>query len=235
MLHPLLFLAALLMGVLHGAAQPGLLQQAGTPEAAQVSIASPSTRQVLQGLVTISGSAAVEGFQAAELEFAYSGEKDPTWFYLGEIDQPVQAGALLEWDTTTISDGDYTLRLVVKLKKGDPLEARVTGLRVRNYSPVETDTPTLSPMSPTTTAAPLLEETPAPAPTSAPLPQAAAAGLPTPRPTPTGLPANPAWMPAGSVTASLGLGVLATAGIFLLVAMYQILKGIVRSFFQNGE
>lgn len=44
---------------------------------------------------------------------------------------------LAVWDTTTISDGDYQLRLTVHYKDDSVVESVVRRVLVRNYTPVE--------------------------------------------------------------------------------------------------
>jgi hypothetical protein len=136
-------------------ALPGFLSPPWQSAAPVASITAPLNGQALQGIVTISGSAAGAGFQAAELSFAYAGDRSTggadqrTWFLIRQIPSPVTQDVLAQWDTTTISDGVYDLQLVVTLEDGQQVSALVSQVRVRNYSPVETDTPTAVPPSAT--------------------------------------------------------------------------------------
>lgn len=177
-----------------------------------ISISSPVPGQALQGNVTISGSSVAEGFVSSELAFAYSGDPTDTWFLIVEATQPVASGPLAQWDTSTITDGNYSLRLRVMLQNGNHLEVIVPGLRVRNYTPVETDTPT--PVTPTATRLP--GETPVPSIT----PTIAV------RPTSTPLPTNPAEVSRNDIAMSAGKGALAIVGLFALMAVYKLVKGI---------
>ncbi len=177
-----------------------------------ISISSPVPGQALQGNVTISGSSVAEGFVSSELAFAYSGDPTDTWFLIVEATQPVAGGSLAQWDTSTITDGNYNLRLRDMLQNGNHLEVIVPGLRVRNYTPMETDTPT--PVTPTATRLP--GETPVPSIT----PTIAV------RPTSTPLPTNPAEVSRNDIAMSAGKGALAIVGLFALMAVYKLVKGI---------
>lgn len=185
----------------------------GTPSASvepAQSIRLPVAGQAVQGSVSIEGNSSVPGFVSAELAFAYAGDPTGTWFLIAEASQPVQDGVLAQWDTGTITDGDYDLRLRVVLQNGNHLETLVPGLRVRNYTPVETDTPT--PVTPTLTQIP--GQTPVVTPTR------------EIRPTPTPLPPNPAEVTGGDVLGSLGKGALAVLGLLALIGVYGLVKGI---------
>lgn len=186
---------------------------AGTPSASvepSLIIRSPGAGQAVQGSVSIEGGSSVPGFVSVELAFAYAGDPTGTWFLIAEGSQPVQDGVLAQWDTGAITDGDYDLRLRVLLQNGNHLETLVPGLRVRNYTPVETDTPT--PVTPTLTQVP--GETPVVTPTR------------EIRPTPTPLPPNPAEVTSGDILGSLGKGALVILGLFALMGAYGLVKGI---------
>jgi PTH1 family peptidyl-tRNA hydrolase len=165
-----------------------------------VTLSAPLPGQVLQGKVPITGNTAIEGFQSIELTFAYANNPTGTWFLILYSSLPVADGLLAQWDTTTITDGDYTLRLVVRLADGSQQTLTLPGLRVRNYTPIETDTP--PPPVPSATPAP--GQAPIQPPTAT-LP-ATATALP---PTPTALPTNPAEVSTLALARTLGIGALA--------------------------
>lgn len=101
-------------------------------------ITRPQTGEVLKGLLTIEGSAAHPAFISYELSFAFDPNPTDTWFpILDSVQTPVTDGRLGLWDTVSISDGDYQIRLRVLLENANPLEAIVTDLRIRNTTPVE--------------------------------------------------------------------------------------------------
>jgi hypothetical protein len=220
---PLYLLLALSLSLLARAASAQQETPTGTPESsetaqgtpAQVIIGSPSAGQALQGNISISGTTDLPGFQSSELTFAYSQDSTNTWFLIAESNTPVREGELARWDTTTLTDGEYALRLVVNLADGGQVSARVPDLRVRNYTPIETDTPT--PVTPTTT--PLPGDTPVPTdtptPTITPIP-----------PTATALPPNPLQTSTQSIMQSFGKGILVIIGFFALIGIYRVVQGL---------
>ena len=109
----------------------------------------------MRGTIVITGTTAVPNFAAADLSFAYEGDRTNTWFALEEIDRPITGSRLGTWDTTTISDGDYVLRLRVQGQGGSLLEDRVD-VQVRNYTapvlPTATVTATTLPVARVPTA-----------------------------------------------------------------------------------
>lgn len=107
----------------------------------QVMIASPRQGEALQGQVAIIGTTDIEGLQSYQVSFAYQKDESNTWFPIGQGEQKLRSETLATWDTTMISDGIYRVKVVVFLEDGRTLETIVTGLRVRNYTPIETNTP----------------------------------------------------------------------------------------------
>jgi len=180
-----------------------------------VVIVAPQPGQALQGVVAIMGHTSLSGFRSAEVLFGYANDPSQTWFFIAESTTPVDAGLLAEWDTSTLTDGNYTLRLVVYRTDGSRVVVIVPGLRVRNYSPVETSTPT--PLStPTASATPLPgSDTKS---TQPALPSAT-----TIPPTITPLPTNPAELSQHDISNNLmrgaaGTGIaLATLGLYLVI------------------
>ena len=170
----------------------------------QLAISSPSDGQILQGLVTISGSIAVLGFSNYELSFAYQGDPTQTWFMLNSSSLPVFEGDLGSWDTSTLTDGDYDLRLRVSLLDGSMQETLVTGLRVRNYTAVPTST-----FTPTATA--VVQFAVPTAQLMAPAPATVTPSLPTPTP----LPPNPLSLAGDSISNALGKGSILALLLFL--------------------
>jgi hypothetical protein len=107
----------------------------------QVTIDSPKAGQALQGQVAIRGTTQVDGFQSYEISFSYQHDTTNTWFPVALGKDAVKEGELATWDTTTISDGLYKLKVVVYLRDGRAVQTVVGNLRVRNYTPIETSTP----------------------------------------------------------------------------------------------
>ena len=111
----------------------------------EVNIESPKPGEAIQGLVQITGNTDIERFVSSELAFSFSNDQTQTWFYIKNSSEPVRNDVLGEWDTSTLTDNTYTLRLTVVRKEGEPIVVIVEGIRVRNYSPIETSTPTKPP------------------------------------------------------------------------------------------
>ena len=197
------------------------LQETPQPE---VWIQSPLPGRPLQGKVLVSGSSAVAGFGSAELSFAYSDDPTGAWFLIAESGEAVQEGPLAEWDTTTISDGVYTLRLVVTAVDGSQHTAVVPHLRVRNYSSIETDTPT--PPPPTATS--LSGGTAGLIPSIALPPSPTSFRQAENRPTGTPLPPNPAQLSTLDIQAALGKGALSVLGVFALLGFYGSVNRLLR-------
>jgi hypothetical protein len=193
-------------------------------------ISAPAGGQALQGQVEITGNSAVAGFQSASLSFTYHGDLTSTWFIILETGSPVAYGTLGVWDTTTITDGDYDVRLSVLLSDGSLIATTVEGLRVRNYSPVETSTSTppaatatAQPTTPGAVEATLEVYTPSPSPSVTATPSQ----TPVP-PTITPLPTNPAELSKAAMLNTLGKGGLLSLGLFALLGIYLLGRAIVR-------
>ena len=194
-------------------------QAAATP---LVLISSPVGGQALQGQVEILGTSAVENFLSGSLAFAYHDDPTGTWFLILETDAGVTNGTLAQWDTTTITDGDYDLRLLVTLADGSQVSSFIDGLRVRNYSAVETDTPV--PPTHTPTSLPITPgATEADTPTPSPTVTSTASVTPVP-PTVTPLPTNPAELSQATLLTTLGKGALVTVALFALLGAYLAVR-----------
>ena len=179
---------------------------AQTPPQDQPHITAPAAGSALQGTITIMGSTDIAGFQYAEVNFSYAGSQPESWFLIQQSQEPVKDSVLAVWDTTTIADGDYRLRLQVYLTNGELMSTELSGLRVRNYTPVETNTPTPAALSIT----PDIVFTPTPILLTA-----------TPRNTPTLFPLNPARVYPSSLNGSIAAGIGATVVLFIFLALYQ--------------
>jgi len=71
----------------------------------------PTVNAVLRGVVQIRGSADTDNFDYYKLEFRSQGA--PVWSFLQRFEEPVADGVLALWDTSSLSPGNYWLRLVV--------------------------------------------------------------------------------------------------------------------------
>jgi hypothetical protein len=107
-----------------------------------VEIQTPQAADVLKGSVEVKGSVSESGFISASLFYAYADTTVETWFLIQTINQPVKDGYLASWDTSSISDGNYKLKLSVLRKSGEIQEVVVDHLQVRNYTPAQVVSPT---------------------------------------------------------------------------------------------
>ena len=101
-------------------------------------IDNPRSGDILQGVITIFGSTDLTDYHHYQISFNYADSQADTWFLIAQSENMVGDGQLATWDTTTIADGNYKIRLEVFLNDGSSTEISVDGLRVRNYTPVET-------------------------------------------------------------------------------------------------
>jgi hypothetical protein len=201
-------------------------QSQPTGEALEVEVRSPISGQALQGSVPVVASLPLEGVENFEISFAYEGDKRDSWFLIDEASGTRSSSELTMWDTTTLTDGTYSLRLSVMMADGERKTLEVNGLRVRNYSPVETNTPAppgleqveeaRESQAPTQTPAALQTATPPAAP-DAPADPFASRQTPSPEP----VPGNPAQVTYQAVLSSFGIGALAAGAVFLLLGIYR--------------
>jgi hypothetical protein len=173
-----------------------------------VAISSPKPGDILRGQVEIVGTTSDPNFLSAELAFSYASAPIETWFPIQTLSQPVFDAPLYTWDTTMITDGNYTLRLRVYLNDGTFQEVTIP-VTLQNDSQPATPTP-----APTATP----KEVTAPIPTPFLL---ASSPTPTelPRATPTPLPVNPVSLDQPAVFSSFGRGALVILGVFALAGL----------------
>ncbi len=120
-----------------------------------IRVVYPHVGDSVQGIVEITGTLATSSFKYAEVFFAYTAADNLNWFLIGRIDQPVSSGLIARWDTTTITDGVYQLKLLVHNRDESVEELIINPVIVRNYSILATNTPVAevtSSISITTTA-----------------------------------------------------------------------------------
>lgn len=172
----------------------------------RIEIQEPRPGQALQGSVRIIGSTNIRNFGRSELAFAYQNNPTDTWFLLAESNQGVVNEVLAVWDTTEIADNIYQLRLTVITKDNQKHIYMVEGLRVRNYTPIETDTPQPDLDRELESE---LQTTPAPT---------------RPANTPTPLPTNPLILRESDLAQSALKGVGLVAIFFLLGTLVAVLR-----------
>jgi hypothetical protein len=176
-------------------------------------ITSPAAQEVLRGEVTITGSIDIPNFVFAQLEFAYASNPTDTWFNIRTFSEPIVNSTLAVWDTTSITDDGYVLRLRVTFEDGTSQEVMIP-VTVLNDVPLSTPTaipPTSTPEFAVQIPTPFL---------------LAASPTPTdvPRPTPTALPSNPVSLGQNEIYGSLGRGALVMIGLFALAGLIVRLR-----------
>ena len=176
-------------------------------DAPPLAITSPAPDELLRGQVTVTGKVDFPIFLSAGLDFAYAGDPTNTWFNIQGFAQPLPDSTLAVWDTTSITDGDYVLRLRVNFEDGTFQEVTVPVKVGNDLQPTQTPEPTATP-EPDAVLIPtpfLLAASPTP--------------TELPRPTPTALPPNPASLGQSQIYASLGRGALVILGLFALAGL----------------
>jgi hypothetical protein len=186
---------------------PFVLLLIAAQDSPPIAITSPAANEVLRGQVTVTGTLDVVTFASAQLDFAYADNPTNTWFIIQTFSQPMFDSTLAVWDTTSITDGAYVLRLRVNFEDGTFQEVTVPIQIGNDAAPTPTLAPTVTP-----------EEITVLVPTPFLL---AASPTPTeqPRPTPTALPSNPVSLEQNEIYASLGRGALVILGLFALASL----------------
>jgi hypothetical protein len=186
---------------------PFILLLIAAQDSPPIAITSPAPDEVLRGQVTITGRVVIVSFVSVQVEFAYASNPTNTWFTIQTFSQPILDSTLAVWDTTSITDGDYVLRLRVNFEDGTFQEATVP-IKIGNDA---LPTPTAEP---TSTPEEVVVFVPTPF-------LVAASPTPTevPRSTPTALPVNPASLEQNEIYASLGRGALVILGLFALAGL----------------
>lgn len=172
-----------------------------------VDIIQPLPGEAAQGLIQVTGTIEVEDLVSFSLEFAYHDGNNQSWFGINRGDTSISEGILGEWDTSSIPDSNYDLRLTVTRETAEPIVLIIEGIRVRNYSAIETNTPAPTNILPTQTPS-LVESVTA---------------IPTVevRPSPTALSPNPAAITGGDIQKNLIKGAVGGIAIFILFLIYR--------------
>ena len=125
-------------------------------------IAQPAQNAAVRGEVQIVGSATHPQFQRYELYFAPWPPSDQSWVFIGDAHfNPVQLGLLGTWDSRSVADGTYGLRVRVVKQDGNYIDSEPRTVEVANFRQVASPTPEVA----EATAEPLptpAEEVPAP-------------------------------------------------------------------------
>jgi hypothetical protein len=214
-------------------------QAAAAPPEQQADLAFisfPGDNEVVRGVISITGSAAHPAFDRFQVSYA----REPVagnnaWVAVGiERQDPVINGELAIWDTTTVPDGSYSLRLRVIRRDGNYSEIETNQVVVANAVPTETPTlegpqetptPTITPTSIPPTLTVIVEQPVVD--TATPRALVLAGELPTPRPTSEGS------LPIPDViidTAPIKSGCLWGGGAILLVFLFFGFLSAIRVF-----
>jgi hypothetical protein len=185
--------------IFFGMALVMMFQQPSRDEPIVITI--PAAGDVLQGVTAIQGIILKEEIRSFEISFAYQRDQTGVWFLISRGNQPDSNGNLAFWDTNSIADGLYRIKITGTRVDGKTVEVIIPNLRVRNYSPIESATPTNIranvEITPTFTVSPMAK---------------------TALPSPTNLPPNPAELSSMDLVAStvwvLG-GIIVTMGIII--------------------
>jgi hypothetical protein len=172
----------------------------------KIEITSPETGDALIGSITISGTSDIPGFDHSELSFSYAKAWRETWFIISTSDRPIQSAQLAVWNTSTISDDDYLLRLRVFLADGTCKELIIKNLYVRNYTPTDKPIPSKTPTLKDATSNPVIVATK------------------TLVVVPTMLPANPIELDPQQVYISLLSGIAILYALIILTGIFSRLR-----------
>lgn len=96
----------------------------------QIMINFPEPGTDVSGIVKITGTANVPNFGFYKYEVARRGTQD--WATISANREPKQNAELGEWNTSSLTNGDYFLRLVITDNVGASLEPCVIAVRVVN-------------------------------------------------------------------------------------------------------
>ncbi len=196
----------------------------------QVEITSPRPDAELRGIVTIEGSASIDGFQFYKVEYSTADQPD-FWRAVSQTySQPVINGVLDRWNTPALPDGEYNLKLTtVDIRGQEVCRYFVRHLIIANTQPTATLTPEALPTLPGPTITPTPRATATPAP-------------PTPTPTivaiiPTRQPAFPELDTIRETVSSAFdvarleelflLGAGTTSAIFVFIGLISLLRRLI--------
>lgn len=115
------------------------------PQLDLVRISSPTQGEYLQGIIQIIGTVTGNDLARVEVSFRYQDNQSESWFLIDQFDQPIVDDVLARWDTSTIADGEYQIRVLAVYSDGREQEAIIKNLFIRNYTPfdpIKTENPT---------------------------------------------------------------------------------------------
>jgi hypothetical protein len=211
----------------HGIVQPPSDASDVFDFAPEVVIRSPVDGEVVDGVVTVIGSANAPAFASFELQYGISHEpgafSEPV---AGPFGQPVVDGMLGEWDVGNLENGPHTLRLVVRDTYGNEYDGRVrvfvshatptaTPQATLTWTPESIPTATSTPIPPTATETIVITDPPTntPEPTWT-VPVDTPISTDTPLPTDTLIPTDTPFVePTATWTPTVDAGAPITPGL----------------------
>ncbi len=101
-----------------------------------VRLTSPKDGEILQGSIYIQGTISGSTFRYAKISFQYQESQSTNWFLIDTIETTVVDDTIAIWDTSTIADGKYRIRVVAFYENNQSQEAVLENLDIRNYTPV---------------------------------------------------------------------------------------------------
>ncbi len=229
--------------------------QSSLAVAQQNGISTPTSGEIISGVVTVTGTAVDPNYLRYELAFRNENNQAAGWIVFAEGNQPVNEGVLAIWDTTVgqnvgapvFPDGRYRLRLRVVKTDYNYDEYFVTDLTISNAGPTPVPTPDETAL--TVTAAATGQNGAQPAGGTAvfnpptPLPSLTPFPTPTPPPAPTSLTGETTVdtvatgggvigqleaVDSGRFASAFWSGVKVTVALFGLLAAYLLLRQIGR-------
>jgi hypothetical protein len=96
----------------------------------RIMITAPEPGDQLSGMVKITGTANIPNFGFFKYEVAPMGSQN--WATISAKREPVTNGEIGDWNTSSLTNGDYFLRLVITDNVGVVLEPCVIAVRVTN-------------------------------------------------------------------------------------------------------
>jgi hypothetical protein len=96
----------------------------------EIMITSPGPGDEVSGTVNITGTADIPNFGFYKYEISAMGSQN--WATIAANREPVRNEQLGEWNTASLTNGDYFLRLVITDSVGTVLEPCVIAVRVLN-------------------------------------------------------------------------------------------------------
>jgi hypothetical protein len=96
----------------------------------QIMLTAPKPGELIRGVVELTGTANIPNLAFFKYEISSVGSN--IWATVSAGDEPKQNEKLGDWDTTTLPNGDYFLRLVLIDNAASPIEPCVIAVRVEN-------------------------------------------------------------------------------------------------------